>query len=275
MKYRLIACDLDETLLNSDHHVCQRNVELIQKAKQQGVKFVPATGRLYHSVQSTLKELGLYDLENEYVLSANGAVLTENKNNRILQFKGLTFDKTKEIFEFGKNKDVCIAIYTLQNIYVYHLNENEKQRMMNQGIDYQLIDDQSFEDIQNDDIVKVLFETLDMAYLQSLEPMMKDIIEGEVALSYSSGRYMELNLLGVDKGQGLRDLAQLLDIPLVQTIAVGDNYNDQDMLEVAGLSVAAGNAVDEIKKICDYTTQADCNSGVVAELIEKFILSKE
>ena len=120
--------------------------------------------------------------------------------------------------------------------------------MMNQGIDYQLIDDQSFEDIQNDDIVKVLFETLDMAYLQSLEPMMKDIIEGEVALSYSSGRYMELNLLGVDKGQGLRDLAQL-DIPLVQTIAVGINYNDQDMLEVAGLSVAAGNAVDEIKKI--------------------------
>lgn len=272
MNYRLIACDLDETLLNSDHHVCQRNRELIQKAHQQGVKFVPATGRLYHSVQSTLKELGLYDLEDEYVLSANGAVLTENKNNRILQFKGLSFDKTKEIFEFGKEKDICIAIYTLQNIYVYHLNDNEKQRMTNQGIDYVLIDDETFQLIEKDDIVKVLFETLDMDYLQSLEPLMKDIVEGEVALSYSSGRYMELNLLGVDKGQGIRDLAQLLNIPIEQTIAVGDNYNDQEMLEAAGLSVAAANAVDEIKALCDYTTKADCNEGVVAELIEKYIL---
>lgn len=275
MKYRLIACDLDETLLNSHHQVCQRNKDLIQKAKIMGVKFVPATGRLYHSVQTTLKELGLYDLADEYVLSANGAVLTENKNNRILQFKGLSFEKTKEIFEFGKSKEVCIAIYTLQNIYVYHLNENEKERMTNQGIQYQLIDDQTFEDIQNDDIVKVLFETLDMPYLQSLEPFMEDIVKDEVALSYSSGRYMELNLLGVDKGQGLRDLARLLNIPIEQTIAVGDNYNDQAMLEAAGLSVAAANAVDDIKELCDYTTEADCNEGVVAELIEKYILANE
>lgn len=275
MNYRLIACDLDETLLNSHHQVCQRNKELIQKAKTMGVKFVPATGRLYHSVQTTLKELGLYDEAYEYVLSANGAVLTENKNNRILQFKGLSFDKTKEIFEFGKNKDVCIAIYTLQNIYVYHLNDNEKERMTNQGIQYQLINDQTFEDIKNDDIVKVLFETLDMSYLQSLELQMEDIIRGQVALSYSSGRYMELNLLGVDKGQGLRDLARLLNIPIEQTIAVGDNYNDQAMLEAAGLSIAAANAEEEIKALCDYTTKADCNEGVVAELIERYILINE
>ena len=72
MKYQLIACDLDETLLNSQHQVCQRNIELIKKAKEKGVKFVPATGRLYQSVQGCLKELGLYDEEGEYVLSANG-----------------------------------------------------------------------------------------------------------------------------------------------------------------------------------------------------------
>ncbi len=272
MDYQLIACDLDETLLNDQHRICQRNIDFIQKAKQKGIKFVPATGRLYLSVQEDLKTLGLYDLEDEYVLSANGGVLTENKNNRILQFKGLSFDKTKEIFEFGKDKDVCIAIYTLKTIYVYHLNDDEEKRMNGQRLTYEMIEDESLSFLVNQDIVKVLFENTDMDYLQSLEPLMSDIVKGEVSLSYSSARYMELNLLGVDKGQGLKDLAKLLNIPIEKTIAVGDNFNDQAMLEVAGLSVAAHNAVDEIKEICDYTTQADNNEGVVAELIEKFIL---
>ncbi|MFR6100713.1 MAG: HAD hydrolase family protein, partial [Longibaculum sp.] len=118
----------------------------------------------------------------------------------------------------------------------------------------------------------VLFETRDMEYLQSLEPLMQDIVKDEVDVSYSSMRYMELNLKGVNKGQGLHDLARLLNIPIEATIAVGDNFNDMAMLEAAGLSVAAGNAVEEVKALCDYTTKADCNEGVVAELIEKFIL---
>ena len=272
MNYQLIACDLDETLLNDEHKICQRNIDLIKQAKEKGVKFVPATGRLYTSVQNDLKTLGLYDEDNEYVLSANGGVLTENKGNRILQFQGLSFEKTKEIFDFGKDKDVCIAIYTLDHIYVYHLNDNEEQRMIGQGLDYQVFEDESLMFLKDEDIVKVLFESLDMDYLQSLEPLMFSIVDQEVSLSYSSSRYMELNLLGVNKGEGLKNLAKLLNIPIEATIAVGDNFNDQSMLEVAGLAVAPANAVQEIKDICDYTTLSNHNEGAVAELIEKFIL---
>jgi hydroxymethylpyrimidine pyrophosphatase-like HAD family hydrolase len=106
----------------------------------------------------------------------------------------------------------------------------------------------------------------------SIEPEMKDITYEHCIVSYSSNRYMEFNSLGVDKGNGLIDLAKLLNIDIKDTIAVGDNYNDMAMLKVAGLSVAAGNAVEDVKKVCDYTTKADNNEGVVAELIEKFIL---
>lgn len=63
----------------------------------------------------------------------------------------------------------------------------------------------------------------------------------------------------------------IVDIDIKDVIAVGDNYNDMSMLKVAGLSVAAGNAVEDVKKVCNYTTEADNNEGVVAELIEKFI----
>ena len=86
---------------------------------------------------------------------------------------------------------------------------------------------------------------------------------------------MEFNALGVDKGKGLIDLAHKLGIDIKDTIAVGDNYNDMAMLEVAGLSVAATNAVDDVKKACDYTTKANNNEGVVAELIRKFIFNED
>lgn len=108
----------------------------------------------------------------------------------------------------------------------------------------------------------------------SLEEGLKPITDGHCAVSYSSNRYMEFNALGVDKGQGLIDLANKLGIAIEETIAVGDNYNDMAMLKVAGLSVAANNAVDDVKAACDYTTNANNNEGVVAELIEKFILMR-
>ena len=81
MKYKLIASDMDETLLNDHHEICSRNIELIKKAKEKGVKFVPATGRGYAAIQNCLKDLDLYDETDEYVISFNGGALSENKNN--------------------------------------------------------------------------------------------------------------------------------------------------------------------------------------------------
>ena len=121
-------------------------------------------------------------------------------------------------------------------------------------------------------ISKILYQNIDVPYLMSLEPKMESIVKGECAVSYSSNRYMEFNKIGVDKGQGLHKLAEILGIDISETIAVGDNYNDMPMLEVAGLAVAANNAVEDVKKACDVVTNADNNEGVIAEIIERFIL---
>ena len=108
----------------------------------------------------------------------------------------------------------------------------------------------------------------------SLENKLKSITDGCVAISYSSNRYMEFNAIGVNKGQGLIDLANKLGIDIKDTIAVGDNYNDLSMLKVAGLSVGANNAVDDVKAICDYVTKANNNEGVVDELIRRYIFNE-
>ena len=96
--YKIIACDLDETLLSDDRTISKENIEAIQKAKELGVKFVPATGRGFNTVGGTLKDLGLYDLENEYVISYNGGAITENKYFLLKVIKILL--KIKEVSYF-------------------------------------------------------------------------------------------------------------------------------------------------------------------------------
>lgn len=276
MEYRLIASDLDETLLNDDHRVPEENIKWIQKARlEKNVRFVPATGRGYMSITPELTQLGLTDQENEYVLSFNGGSLTENKNNRIMKWQGLPFEKMKEIFEFGLKQDVCIHVYTNTTLYVWHLSDSERERLIAQRLEVTYPEEDSVDFLKDEMIAKILYQNVDVPYLMTLEPQMKHITEGHCAVSYSSNRYMEFNAIGVDKGKALHELAKMLDIPIEATIAVGDNFNDMAMLEAAGLAVAAGNAVQEVKDACDYTTKADNNEGAVAELIRKFIFHED
>lgn len=273
--YRLIASDLDETLLNDEHQICEANRQAIKEATARGIKFVPATGRGYTSITNVLEALDLKDKENEYVLSFNGCALTENKGNRLLAFEGLDFDIARQLFEFGLNRDVCIHVYTLDDVYVYRFNDDERERFHRQGTHYTELREPSIAHLKDEPIAKVLYENLDVPYLMSLDEEMLPITEGRLCVSYSSNRYVEFNRLGVDKGTALLKLASLLDIAPEETIAVGDNFNDLAMLEKAGLSVAAGNAVPEVKAVCDYVCQATHNDGVLAEVIERFVMPKK
>ena len=86
MGYKLIVSDMDETLLNDNREISENNLKMIKLAKEKyGIKFVPATGRGYASIQNELARLGLHDLPGEYVISYNGAIITENKGNTLLQ----------------------------------------------------------------------------------------------------------------------------------------------------------------------------------------------
>ena len=174
MGYKLIACDLDETLLNDEHLVGAKNVAAIKRAREEyGVKFVPATGRGFMQIQPELKELQLYDLEGEYVISFNGGALTENKNNRIIEFKGLEFSKMKEIFEAGLNFDVCIHVYTPDNLYVFNLSESERQRIKNQKLEAVYPEVNSVDFLKDTPISKILYQNVDVPYLMSLEEGLK------------------------------------------------------------------------------------------------------
>ena len=84
--YRLMFSDLDETLL-VNHHVPKMNQEAILKAREQGLKFVPCTGRAFNMIPDILKEIGTYDKAGEYSLCFNGGLIVENKDNKVLHFQ--------------------------------------------------------------------------------------------------------------------------------------------------------------------------------------------
>ena len=268
--YKIIACDLDETLLTSySRKVSKKNIEAIHKARELGVKFVPVTGRGYRSIQGTLTELGLVDLADEYVISFNGGAITENKNNRLIHFDGISYDLATQLFNRGLNYDVCIHVYTKDVVYVYKLNENEKQ-YLNGRMEIEEFFTPNIDFLKGQEIVKVLYVNTNQDYLNQIENDLKGIT-GNVDVSYSSNRYIEFNHKGVTKGQGLLKLADKLGINREDTIAIGDNFNDLSMIQDAGLGIGVANCVEGIKKYCDYICHSTCDEDAIAEVINKFI----
>ena len=269
--YKIIACDLDETLLGKGKSLSEENIKAIQKARECGVKFVPCTGRGFRTVSGTLQQLGLYDQEDQYVISFNGGCITENKNSRMLSYCGMSYDLMHELYERGQKYDVAIRLYTTETVYVFNMTENEKRFCEQRNPVVECTGDMEF--LRTHDLVKVVFAKPDYDYLHTIEEDLQDMAN-QLDISYSSGRYLEMNPKGVNKGFGLRKLAELLHVDIKDTIAIGDNYNDLPMIKAAGLGVGVANTVEEMKKECDVITDADYEHSAVAEVIRKYILNE-
>ncbi|MBQ3460724.1 MAG: HAD family phosphatase [Solobacterium sp.] len=273
MTYKMIVADLDETLISRDRSICLRNIEAIWKATEMGVKFVPATGRGYNSVHETLKTLGLYEKENQYTISYNGGAITENKGERLLYFQGITFEEAEALYKYGlRYDDICMHVYTPDRVWVKNFFPEEVEYLAARQPCTEIFED-NIDFLKGKDIVKFIYMNTDYHYLQRIAEEVKDLTK-DMDVSYSSNRYMEVNRKGVNKGAGLQRLCDLIGIDISETIAIGDNYNDLSMIKAAGLGVGVANTVEEMKPECDYITDADCDEGAVAEVIEKFILNQ-
>lgn len=271
---KLIASDLDETLLQTNKHVGQYTIDKIAQAKKKGIHFVCATGRNYVHIRPTLKEVGNYNEPNTYTISLNGACVTENKNDKILFSQPLQFKDADQIYQIGLRYNVCIHVYTTEEVYAYHLNEEEKE-FLNHRMEVIEINEKNLNFLQNQEIIKVLFQNLDFDYLRQIEKEIPDDLKKQFDISYSSNRYIEFNKAGINKGVGLQFLCDYLHIDLEDTMAIGDNFNDLSMLKKAGLGIGVKNInehmKDEVKIILEHTNDEDG----VGHAIEQYILKPQ
>ena len=264
--YKLIAVDMDGTLLREDKTISDRTKTAIHKAIEKGVKVVLASGRPIAGLERYLEELNLLS-EDDYVLSFNGSVVQNVKTREIISKNILKGSDLKRLYALSKEIGVNIHAFTKDGCVTPKMNEYTQLEGRINGIEVHEVD---FDTIgEDEDVIKVMF--IDPAPV--LEEAMKHIPESihkDFTVVRSAPYFLEFLNNASSKGTGIKALGEYLDIKPEEIICMGDAGNDLDMIQFAGLGVAMGNAFEEVKEAADYITYTNEEDGV-AHVIEKFI----
>lgn len=271
MKYRLIALDMDGTVLTSKKVISSRTAEAIHKALAAGKEVLFATGRCPSEMKQYFKAFP----EMKYAMCLSGALILDIQTGETLTDVTIPRSLAETVLEEAKKLDTMVTVYAGQDVYV------ERSRKGNMTY----FNCECFADLYDqcaiwvDNIQEALDRQGDQVYKINLychthEDWRKAarVLSG-LPLNYASGipNNYEISPLGVNKGIGLRQLCDVTGISMTETIAVGDEGNDLAMIQAAGLGVAMGNATDEVIEAADVMT-ADCDHDGVASVIEACLL---
>ena len=259
-RIKLVAADMDGTLLNRERKITKYTQDVIKKAMAQGVYFVPATGRAVNALPPELKEMeGI-----RYGIFSNGATIYDLKEEKVIYKNHFEMDLMESISLNGQsyaNKK------EMQNIDYYELDSNTKAIVQGSRV---LVDDlEMFVKEQSTTVEKttLLFKTMEERQ-RAADALSK--IE-DIQFSSSLPKNLEISKKGCNKGDGLFHLAKILNIQKEEIMSCGDADNDRELLESAGLAVVMENGLDSMKAIADYITVSNQENGV-AKAMEKFVL---
>ncbi len=270
MDYKIIALDMDDTLLKENLTIGKRTKEALSEAKKRGLIIVLASGRPTEALEKYAIELEL-NISNGYILSYNGSFVKNCVNNDVIYKQSLTNEKIHKIFDLAEKHKLYIHTYMDNYIIVNKQNEYTDFESKITGIPVKVVN--NFKEYVNCDVVKAIALEEPTYLNKAKEKIIKEV--GEImSVTTSKPFFLEFMDKGVDKGKALELLAKNIGIDMKEVIAVGDSYNDITMMKSAGLSVAMGNANDEVKKIANTIVSDNENDGV-AEAIEKYILKGE
>ncbi|WP_226659927.1 Cof-type HAD-IIB family hydrolase [Pseudalkalibacillus hwajinpoensis] len=270
MTYKMIVLDLDDTLLNAEQMISTRNKEALMQAQQEGKKVVLASGRPTFGMVSYAEELRLADYES-YILSFNGGKIINCQSEKDFFSQTLSVEAVQRLHEISLRENVYIHTYIGDEIITTEENPYTTIESDLTGLPITVVD--SFIDRVKEPVVKVLMVG-EPEHLKKVETKLQEELGEEFSVMRSKPYFLEFTHKGITKGTSIEKLIHELGIKREEVIAVGDSYNDQEMIEYAGLGVAMGNAPDDIKKISDYIADTNENDGV-AKVVEKFLLKDQ
>ena len=288
--YKLVAIDLDGTLLNSYGEVSNENKQAIKRAINKGVEIVLSSGRIGNSVESIANELGA----NNYYISGNGSMLYNMKEEKIEYENFSSKEKMLKLIKICDENSIYYSIYTenmvitksLKYNVVFYNYENSKKafdkrtniNIVQNVYEYvENLEDNKFLKITICDDSEIIFsriiekfkkinniDVLDVSHMS--RKIIKDGTE-EVPIEYY---YTEITNKNVDKWTAIEYLIEKINIKKEEVIAIGDNINDKLMIKNAGVGVAMGQSNPIIKEMADVVTQDNNNNGV-ANILNKII----
>ncbi|MDN3019565.1 Cof-type HAD-IIB family hydrolase [Paenibacillus sp. BSR1-1] len=282
MKYRLLATDLDGTLLNDQKEIAIETIEAIQDYRQRGGRVVICSGRTPLSTKWIASTIGL---KGEPIIAYNGAILMD-ENGEISDQSIFSIESLINFWELCEAEGIYAHFYEGDTLLVPQVNkwnerwiENNIPTLENSGGSRQnceqfrqrcqvkVIDNiYQYLKEQTPGITKIaVFDDQDR-----LDDFSKQIVDMEISSSFDFLN-LEITPSGVTKASALVKLAEKLGIPISQTAAIGDNYNDTLMLKAAGLGIAMGNAPEKVKQLADQVTGGNNEAGV-AQAIRRYLL---
>ena len=290
--YKLVAIDLDGTLLNSFGEVTENTKNVLLEAKEKGIEIVLASGRPISSTKSLAVEIGL----DHYIISGNGAVVYDIKNEAVVYDKFLSKEQVFNVIDVCEANSIFYNIYTEDEVITKSLNYNvlfyhkeninkieEKRTHINVVSNVKEYIEQSgntkFLKITVCDESKMIFNGiirklkelggLDILNVEHMSRKKFKLGTEEVSIEY---HYTEITNENVNKWTAIEYLLNKLNIDKNDVVAIGDNINDREMIENSGLGIVMGNSNPIMKEIGNVVV-ADNNSEGVLEAFNKYILN--
>ena len=264
MPYKLIAMDIDDTLLNRKKELTPVTRAALMQAQANGVKLAVASGRLPYGVRPFAEALDIAAHGGYYMGFNGGAVM--NCRDELIGSSFLDSQYIRPVYDVLRRYDVCTMVHRGDSIF----SDNKTNRYTQVetdavGLPVTPVDDlPSFIDWQ---IPKFLIGG-EPAVLKVLEQELLNSLGGQVDIYLSAPWFLEVMPKGTDKGSGLRAICADAGIDVRDTIAFGDSFNDIAMIRTAGMGVAMANAEQAVKDAADRIT-ADCDhDGIAAALKE-------
>jgi Cof subfamily protein (haloacid dehalogenase superfamily) len=267
IEYKMLAADMDGTLLNSLSAMTERTCAVMREADAAGCKVVICTGRIRHSVLPYIKMLGL----DNPIIVANGAQVRYAMRDEILSEHLLPSAEALELIRLGRSMGAHARVYhTDDKVYVDEILPIDAAYSDRTRTPVVPVGDLC-EYFARRKPLKVLNVMPDMEGVHAFIARAGAALGDRVYLTPGSDTFAECMNPLATKGRGVRAVAEYLNIPMEHVIAAGDHYNDITMLDAAGCSICSSNAQDAVKSRVDKVGKSNDEDGI-ALLIEEMVL---
>ena len=271
MKKRLLFLDLDGTLLNDQKEITEGNRIALEQALERGHGVVIATGRPLKSAKDLAGRLGL-DKPGCMMIASNGAILYDWEKNDTIFTCTMALASVRKLFAEANRRKLHIQTYEGELVLVEPRCEDEALEWYcgKIGMKHRVITDAQ-RDVVQEPVKCLMIDYYDQTDLRAMQQWIRENMQQEADCFFSCNEYLEIVTKGMNKGNAVRRLCEMMGIDIANAVAVGDAANDLSMIQAAGIGIAMANGTEEVKAAANYVTERDNNHDGIAEVVEKFL----
>lgn len=267
MEIKMIALDLDDTLLDSELNISPACVRAIRAVRQKGAIITLSTGRMFRSALPYAEKLGI----DVPIITYQGAWVKNSLSSEVLYYRPVSRELARQVMNYFRHQGVHFHCYFNDELCIESLSPEADDYARLAGVEARLYDD-LIAALDDYDTLKIMAVSHNVQHLLAMEKELKDKFAQQLYVTRSKPFYLEVMDRSVGKALALELIAGHYGIKSSQVMAVGDSFNDLDMIKWAGLGVAMGNAIEEVKEAADFVTFSNDEEGVT-EALQRFVLS--